>query len=120
MGRGPNERNDPPMGKPVDLGAAASVEDSVDDEPSYCATQRELSFEIERSASLAIGDEVSLRSGDPVEVLRVATLVGFLGKAEGKSMTSCIDFGYRMLGAVTAVDPVLGVGKVQVAGIRGA
>lgn len=118
MGRGPREANDPPMRKPDDLstGAEGGTGARGKDSASYCSSLRELPFLIDRSGAPEVGDEISLRIGDPVEVVRNGDRVGSLLQAEGQSMKGCIALGYRMEGTVKSLAADLTKGVIMIAG----
>ncbi|HUC00204.1 MAG TPA: hypothetical protein VMS11_10295 [Solirubrobacterales bacterium] len=104
------------MKKPADLlGEGDGVEGDSD---SYCATERELGFRLDGSRSVAVGDEVRLRVGDPIEVLSGGNLIGTLEAREGQSMKSCIAMGYRMEGEVTSIDIEAQRGRIRVSGTQ--
>lgn len=127
MGRGPRDANDAPMRRPVDLlneaGAVAGAQGSGEEvgsgqESSYCTVRRELSFVINPSAELEVGEAISLRLGNPVEVLRGGEAIGILGTGEGKSMGSCMLMGYRMTGAILSLDLASRRGLLSISGVH--
>lgn len=116
MGRGPRGKDDPPMRKPADLlGEGDGAEAGSD---SYCATDRELGFRLNESGSVAVGDEVRLRMGEPVEVLSGKNPIGTLEAREGQSMKSCIGLGYRMEGEITSINIEDLRGKIRISGTQ--
>jgi hypothetical protein len=113
------------MRKPVDLlneaGSVAGTQGSGEEvgsgqESSYCAVRRELSFVINPSAELEVGEAISLRLSNPVEVLRGGEAIGILGTGEGKSMGSCMLMGYRMTGAILSFDLASRRGLLSISG----
>jgi hypothetical protein len=120
MGRGRREENDPPMKKPTSFMDADSdgVLSSGEEEGSYCATRRELGFSVDRSSTPEVGQQITLRAGEPVEVLRNGDVIGTLGNTESPSMKSCIAMGYRMSGAIASLDAGLDRGTISISGTR--
>jgi hypothetical protein len=122
MGRGPRDKDDPPMKRPFhpadglegEMGAGVAIAE----EASYCSTRRELNFVADQARRPQVGTEIRLRLGDPVEVVGADGQVGRLEPQEGSSMRSCLMLGYRIAGSVTVFDPDLGRGTISVTGIR--
>jgi hypothetical protein len=116
MGRGPRRKDDPPMRKPADfLGEGDGAKAGSD---SYCVADRELGFKLKEPGSVAVGDEVRLRLGEPVEVLSGKNPIGTLEAREGQSMKSCIGMGYRMEGEITAINFEDRRGKIRISGTQ--
>ncbi len=125
MGRGPSPADDPPMRRPRDLlvmdpdGSQGESEGALGSRPAdACELEQELAFDLLDGAGVDVGDEVVLRLGEPVAVLSGGERIGALAGSASRAMRSCIDFGYRMSGAVTALDASSGSGVIAVSGER--
>ena len=126
MGRGPSPANDPPMRKPRDLLAVIDPDGSQGDgegapgsRPADAGElEQELAFDLLVGVRIGVGDEVVLRLGEPVAVLSGGEQIGALAGSASRAMRSCVDFGYRMSGTVTALDPSKGSGMIVVSGER--
>lgn len=128
MGRGPSPANDPPMRKPRDLLAVIDPDGSQGDgggegppgsrPADACELEQELAFDLLVGVGIDVGDEVVLRLGEPVAVLSGGEQIGVLAGSASRAMRSCVDFGYRMSGAVTALDPSKGSGMIVISGER--
>lgn len=128
MGRGPSQTNDPPMRKPRDLladvgmgstGLIAKEGREANSQPvNACELEHEVEVHLLEGASSSVGDEVTLRLGEPIAVISGGKEIGALKGSASRAMRSCMDFGYRMAGVVAEIDPASGVGTLVVSGER--
>jgi len=128
MGRGPRRNPDPPMAKPRDLPSEVENEGQGGESPggegsdlaSACQAEQELDFVIKSGRPLKVGDPITLRTGSPVAVIGAeGQELGNLDEDASRRIRSCINFGYRMVGSITAFDPPTGSGTVLIHGERG-